>query len=167
MKRLMLIAAALAMLASKSSRDAYILAYEEDVTFSGGTSISYFETLRERYPGKVLWVRRHGREFVLRDETLILRARALFAPQAALAPEQAAVAREEAQLDREEDRLDDAPKTAEKEQRLSEIRARQKDVARRERALDQREEEIERASERDLWVLVDGAIIAGTAKAVR
>ena len=167
MKRLMLIAAALTMLASKSNKDAYILAYDENVTFNAGTDFSYFKTLRERYPGKVLWVRRNGREYVVRDETLLLRARALFAPQAALAPEQVAVAREETQLDREEDRLDDAPKTAENERRLSEIRARQKDIARREKALDEREEEVERAAERELWGLVDGAIRTGAAKPVR
>src|SRR5438132_1568800 len=161
MKRLLLIAAALASLASSNPRkDAYILAYEPNVTFNAGTDISYFKTLRQRYPGKVLWVRRNGREYLVRDETFLMRARALFTPQAALAPEHAAVAREEAALDREEESLDNAPKTAATERRLVEIRAKQKDVERREEALDRREEEIERAAERDLWELVDTAIRA-------
>ena len=166
MKRLLLIAVALAMLAtSKSRRDGYILAPSSDnLTFSGGIDMSSFETLRERYPGKLLWVRRDGREYIIRDETLLMRAQALFAPPAALAPEQAAIAREEAALDREEERLDDAAKTAENRRRLDEVRARQKKVAEREKALDEREEELERIAERELWQLVDTAIRSGAAK---
>jgi hypothetical protein len=169
MKRLLLVAVALTMLASSKSRmDGYILAADGDnITFSGGVDMSSFETLHDRYPGKMLWVRRHGREYVVRDETLLMRARALFAPQAALAPEQRAIGREEAALDREEERLDDAPNTAENRRRLDDIHARQAKVAEREKALDEREEELERAAERELWQLVDAAIRSGAAKSAR
>jgi hypothetical protein len=166
MKRLLLVAVALTMLASSTPRrDGYILAPSDDtLTFSGGVDMSSFETLRERYPGKMLWVRRNGREYVIRDETLLLRAQALFAPPAALAPEQLAVEREEEALDREEERLEDAAKTAENRRRLDEVRAKQKKVAEREKALDEREEELERIAERELWVMVDAAIRSGAAK---
>ncbi|MEK6373942.1 MAG: hypothetical protein AABO58_14745 [Acidobacteriota bacterium] len=168
MKRLLLIAVALTMLASsKPRRDGYILAYEDNMTFSGGVDFSFFKTLRERHPGKVLWVRRNGREYVVRDETLIMRARALFAPQGALAGEQVAIAREEAALDREEERLEDAAKTPENRRRLDELRAKQAKLAEREQALDEREEELERAAERELWTLVDAAIRSGAAKSAR
>ena len=169
MKRLLLIAVALTTLASsKPTKDAYILAVNGgNVTFSGNFDFSYFKTFRERYPGKVLFVRRYGREYVIRDETLLMRAQALFAPQAALAPEQAAIGREEAALDREEDSLDDAPNTAENRRRLDDIHAKQAKVAEREKALDEREEELERAAERELWVMVDAAIRSGVAKSAR
>lgn len=173
MRRLLLVVVALAvaqtMLASsKSRRDGYILAPSGDnLTFSGGLDMSYFETLRERYPGKMLWVRRNGREYIIRDETLIMRVHALFAPQAALAPEQEAISREEEALDREEERLEDAAKTAENRRRLDEVRAKQAKVAEREQALDEREEELERIAERELWQLVDAAIRSGAAKSAR
>jgi len=169
MRRLLLIAVALTMLASsKSRRDGYILAPSGDnLTFSGGVDMSYFETLRERYPGKVLWVRRNGREYIIRDEKLIMRVHALFAPQAALAPEQMAIAREEEALDREEERLEDAAKTAENRRRLDDVRAKQAKLAEREQALDEREEELERAAERELWQVVDAAVRSGAAKSVR
>jgi DNA repair exonuclease SbcCD ATPase subunit len=165
-KRLLLLAVALTMLSSsKSRRDGYILAPSGDtLTFSGGVDMSHFETIRERYPGKVLWVRRNGREYIIRDEMLIMRVHALFAPQAALEPEQAAIGREEEALDREEERLEDAAKTAENRRRLDEVRAKQSKLAEREQALDEREEELERAAERQLWLLVDTAIRSGVAK---
>jgi DNA repair exonuclease SbcCD ATPase subunit len=169
MRRLLLIAVALMMLASSKPRmDGYILSASADnVTFSGGVDFSYFKTFRERHPGKVLWARRNGREYVVRDETLIMRAQALFAPQAALAPEQEAISREEEALDREEERLEDAANTAENRRRLDEVRAKQAKLAEREQALDEREEEIERIAERELWKLVDAAIKSGAATAAR
>jgi hypothetical protein len=167
MKQLLIILAAVAMLGSTSNRDAYIIAADRNITFSSGTDISSFNAVRKRFGNAFVWVRRNGREFLIRDETFVLRARALFAPQLALAPDQMAVAREEAALDREEEQLDDAPRTAANERRLEEIRAKQREVARREQALDEREEELERAAGRELWPLIETAIRAGVAKPVR
>ena len=167
MKRLILSAIAMAALASSAHKDAYILAYEDGITFNAGTDIEHFKQLRQRYTGKYLWVRREGHEYVVRDENTLLRARALFSGQSALAPEQVAVAREETALDRGQDRLENAPDTAENRRRRGEIRAKLKDVERREEALDRREDELETAAERELWQVVDTAIRVGVAKLIR
>ena len=79
MKRLMLIVVA-ALMASKSPhKDAYVLAAGEGITFSGGTSVEEWKAIRQAYPGNLLWVRRNGRDYLIRDEATIRHARALFA----------------------------------------------------------------------------------------
>jgi len=80
-KRLMLIVLAAGMLmASKPPhRDAYLLAVEEGITFSGGTSVEEWKAIHQAYPGHLLWVRRNGRDYLIRDEATIRHARALFA----------------------------------------------------------------------------------------
>jgi len=169
MKRVpLLLLAALLITAWKSNKDAYIISHGDNNTFSTGTSVEEILAMRKRLSGRYVWVRRDGREYIIRDATLVSRAQALFQPQMALAPEQEAVSREEAQLDREADRISDrGPRTAAEKQRLSELHARLRVVAQREKELDEQEEALEREAERDLWVIVDGAIRSGAAKPVR
>jgi len=165
MRRLLIIAAAVAMLASSGHKDAYVISAGDGVTFNAGTNLNEFLALRKRVSGKCIWVRRGGREYIIRDETTVLRAEALLAPDAALGPQQAAISREESQLDREADRLEDLDtRTAAQERRLEEIHARQRIVEQREKELDDKQEELERAAERAFWPLVDTAIRAGLAK---
>jgi len=167
MKRLLLIAlAAAALMSAKPRRDAYIIKIDDNTTISGA-DVDSIVAVAEAFRGKVVWARRNGTEYLVRDEAFLDRARALFAPQLALVPEQTAIGREEEQLDREEERLEDAPRTAANERRLDEVRAKQRALAKREQALDEREEQIERAAERALWPMVDDAIRTGMAKAVR
>lgn len=149
-------------------RDAYML-HDEDtrITISGDTSIDSIVALDQKFSGDYLWVRRGGKEYLIRDSILLDRAHALFAPQRALAPQQAAIAREEADLDREEDALDDDEHDEKTSARRSDIHARQHDIGRRESELDRREEELDRQAEAALWPLVDDAIRDGSAVRLR
>lgn len=158
-------------------RDAYAL-HEGDtrITISGDTSLDSVRELNQTFSGDFLWVRRGGKEFLIRDEILLDRVRALFAPQRALGPEQATVAREEAALDHEEDDLDDDVAQAIlpahrqdclRHTRLGEIHTRQEEISRRESELDRREEELDRQAEAALWPLVDDAIRDGLAVRLR
>lgn len=170
MKRMMMIAAAAAMLASSARKDGYIIATGHNMTFNMGTSIDAFNGVSKRFgDGPYLWVRRDGREYLITDETTVLRAEALFEPEARLSPEQSAIGREEARLDKEADHLEDRDErlTAAEHKRLDEIRARLRAIEQREKELDDQQEALEREAERALWPLVDGAIRAGLAKAVR
>lgn len=166
MKRLLLLAIAVVTLTGSSARhDAYIISTGDNLTFKAGSSLDEFEAMRKRISGRYMWVRRDGREYVIRDETAIRRVEAFFAPVEALAPEQKAVGREEEQLDREADRLSDKDHLSPAEEtRLNELHERLRAVSQRVRELDEKEEKLEREAERALWTEVDSAIEAGTAK---
>ena len=165
MKRLMLIAAAVALLGASSRKDAYIISIGHQTTISG-TSVEQLVSVTKRLNGRYVWVRRSGREYLMTDEATLSRAQALFADATALAPEQEAVSREEERLDREADQLSDKDErlTAAEEKRLAELRDQLRDVSRRERELDRKQEALEREAERGLWELVDDAIRDGIAK---
>lgn len=105
MKRLLLLAIAVVTLTGSSARhDAYIISAGDNQRYKAGSSLDEFEAMRKRISGRYMWVRRDGREYVIRDETTIRRVETFFAPVEALAPEQKAMGREEEQLDREAER---------------------------------------------------------------
>jgi hypothetical protein len=150
------------------NRDAYILC-------SGGRNVSTlissginwpadFKDSCSRFDGNFLWVRRDGRDYIVRDRDFLDRSTALFGPVKQLEPEQRRIAAEEAKLDEEADRLedreDDSPAARD---RLREIHRRQREVGDREREIDRREEALEREAERALWRMVDRAISSGVA----
>jgi hypothetical protein len=168
MKKLLAVALFfIAISAEARSKDAYILCSDgESVSALISGDINWRDTgsLCHRYGGSSLWVRRDGREYVIRDRDFLARAGALFGPIRQLGPEQRRIAAEEAKLDAEADRLsdgeDDSPAVRE---RLRELNRKQREVAIREREIDRREEELEREAERALWRMVDRAITSGVA----
>jgi len=183
MKVLLLSTAAIVLLAS-APRDAFILSSPgSQVTCSVVDDLSGFQSLKARYGDDFLWVRRHGRSYVVRDAALLQRAHSCFAAVSALAPAHEAINREERKLDREEERLDaitdrasdsedrrmsakSAPSEGELREvrmKLEEVRARQRVVNERERELDRREDILEQEAERNMWRLVDDAIRSGAA----
>ncbi len=165
MKRLMLIAAAVMMLAASSRRDAYIISIRGNTTISGANVEQLVAMQKRLNGGRYVWVRRAGREYLITDDTTVSRTQALFADEMALAPEQEAVSREESRLDHEADRLEDKDAlTPAEEKRLEELRLQLRAVAKREKQLDQKQEALEREAERGLWLLVDEAVRAGIAK---
>jgi DNA repair exonuclease SbcCD ATPase subunit len=181
MKVLLLITAAVALLAS-ASRDAFVLSSPgSQVTCSTVADLTSFQSLQTRFGDDFLWVRRHGKSYVIRDASLLQRTHAFFAAVSALAPAREAIKREEKKIDREEERLDEiADRASDSEDRraksapsvgelrevrvkLEEVRARQRSISERERELDQREDALEQEAERKLWRLVDDAIRSGAA----
>jgi hypothetical protein len=166
MKRLMLIAAAAAMLATGSRKDSYIISLGHYNTISGANVDQIVAVTKRMNDRRYVWVRRDGREYLITDDTTLARAQALFADQMALAPDQEAVGREERRLDHEADRLEDKDErlTAAEKDRLAELHEQLRALAKREKELDDKEEALEREAERGFWSLVDSAIRSGVAK---
>ena len=171
--------------------DAYILSRGDHTMMNGGT-LEDVRAARRRFSGEFLWVRRSGREYVVRDARLMAEAAALFAPLKSLDPDRAALERrhaqfeaEESRLDREEKRLDrdldqiqddetPAPGSESRnslERRRRELEARRRSLEEQERdldsaesSLDRREDELEKKAEAQLWRLIDRALEAGLAQ---
>ncbi len=171
--------------------DAYILSRGDHTMMTGGTLEDVREA-RRRFSGAFLWVRRAGREYVVRDGRLIAEAAALFAPLQSLEPDRAALERrrarfeeEESRLDREEKRLDrdldriqDDERPAAGSESRDSLERRRRDLETRRRALDEqerdlesadnsidrREDELEKKAEAQLWRLIDRALEAGLAR---
>ena len=170
MKRLMALSLLfLATSALARSGDAYILSVGPGpgvTLLTTGISIEDAVSLRKHYGHDFLWVRRSGRDYLIRDGSFLARAHELFAPLRELEPEQQAVAKEERALDHEIDRLEDAADHHDRtvRDRLREAREKERVVAERERQLDAREDALEKVAEDALWRMVDQAIRNGTAK---
>ncbi len=171
--------------------DAYILSRGDHTMMTGGT-IDDVREARRRFTGAFLWVRRGGREYVVRDARLIADAAGLFAPLKSLEPDRAALERrhrrleeEESRLDREEkrlerelDRIDDDERPAagsasrdSLERQKRDLRTRrgaleegERDLESAGNSLDRREEELEKKAEAELWRFLDRAIEAGLAR---
>ena len=167
MKRLLLLTlAAVTLMGSRRYRDdAYVISRGDNNVYMAASSMEELQAVRKRLTGRYMWVRRDGREYVIRDENTLQHIDTFFEPVRALEPEQRAANREEERLDRLVDRLDDQDhlSRAEREQ-LKELRAQLRAASERENELDQKGEELEEKAERKLWVEVDAAIRAGTAK---
>jgi hypothetical protein len=73
-------------LADGRVRDAYLLTRGED-GLSTDLSLEDFVSLRERFSGEFLWVRRGGKRFLIRDQAVLGQAQALFEPLRTLDPE--------------------------------------------------------------------------------
>jgi chromosome segregation ATPase len=160
---------------------------------STNVSVEDVRAVQERFSGDFLWVRRAGREYLIRDGRILDEAQALFAPLEETEPERAALARQQARLqsqqdalDREQeeleqelDRLADDPEPGEEGDRS--LERRQRDLESRMRALEQqerkleaversierRDEEIERKAEAQLWRLIDRTLASGQVSSVR
>src|ERR1044072_9101032 len=158
-RRMLLAVVAVALMGSSAARDAYVLSTGDNNTFRAASSLDEFQVVQKQLSGRYLWVRRDGRQYVLRDEATIGRVNRLFAPIDLLRPQLHAVGREEAKLDRETDRLSDKDRTSPAErERLAELRGQLRAIERREKELDDRQEELERVAERALWAEIDAAI---------
>jgi DNA repair exonuclease SbcCD ATPase subunit len=170
-----------------AARDSYALVRGHFVRMDG--SIEELEALRDAYGANILWVRRSGSRYVLRDPRIIDEAAACFDRLGQLEPErialqrkQEALDREEESLDRRQERLENARESRENEDEQAsspdpkaeaeqrDIAGRQEDVSKRqreletvERDLDRREDALEKEAEGALWKLIDGAIRAGAA----
>ena len=166
MKRLILLTlAVVALMGSSRGRDAYVISGGDNNTYKSDSSLDELLAVRKVLTGRYMWVRRDGREYVIRDEATLERIETFFEPLKALRPEQKAASREEARLDREVDRLEDDDHLSRADrQRLVELRQQLRDASERERELDEKEEALERNAERALWAEVDSAIRAGRVK---
>jgi len=181
------------VLVSDCAGDAYVLARGGHWS-STNESLEALRAVQRRFSGEFLWVRRAGKEFLIRDRRTLDEAQSLFAPLRGLDPEraaleprqsrlgskQAALDREQEKLERELDRLaDDSESSGEEsarkglERRQRELEARMRALEGEERELDavehsieEREDELERKAEAELWRLIDRSIASGLARPV-
>lgn len=165
------------------ARDAYVLALDDQSVIMN-ESIEALKTFRNHYAGDVLWFRRHGETYIVRERGKLDQARGLFTEMRALEPEQRDLARRQrladrreesidrqrdAIEDRDEDRTDrdasaDPGRIRELDEALAEVKTESRRLDEEERALDRRSEALEAAAETKLWNLIDGWIASGAAQ---
>lgn len=165
--------------------DAYVLT-KNYVSYSTNATGDDILNLNQVFGGNYLWVRRAGKEFVIRDAHAIKDANRLFAALDEMQPEQAALQEERVQLEKDEESLES--EREEVETRLQGIEGGDKssgarmalenqlaDIAVRRSALVERASDLEmRVSafqtrvksiglqiETSLWSLVDSALVSG------
>ena len=178
---------------SSRAADAYVLARGEHWSNSNA-SLEVVLAIQRRFSGDFLWVRRAGKEFLIRDSRIIDEAQAFWAPLRKLDPErselelrQSRLESDEADLDREQEEIEGelerlsedsdrrGDETArsnlerrrrEVETRLRAVEGRDRELEAVERSIEQREAALEERAERELWRLIDTAIIHGEARPV-
>ncbi|MGH9315534.1 MAG: hypothetical protein ACRD1P_00260 [Thermoanaerobaculia bacterium] len=176
------------ILVSDRAGDAYVLSRGGHWS-STNESLEALRGVQRRFSGEFLWVRRAGKEYLIRDRRIIDEAQSLFAPlrrldpeRAALEPrqsrlesEQAALDREQEKLERELDRLTDDPEARDEESARRRLERRQRELESKmhaleqeerelgavERSIDEREDALEKKAEGELWGLIDRALARG------
>lgn len=165
--------------------DAYVLT-KDFVSYSTNATGDDILTLNDVFGGNYLWVRRTGREFVIRDAHAIKDANRLFAPLDQVEPERAALQQtrqhleeEESSLNAEKAGLEDRVKAMDSddkssgsrttlERQLADLAARQveleirtSDLELRSEALATRVRSLQSQIEASLWAFVDRALANG------
>lgn len=165
--------------------DAYVLT-KNYMTFSTNVTGNDILTLNDLYGGNYLWVRRGGKEFVIRDAHAIKDANRLFSPLDEVEVERAALQltrqhleEEESALNTEKSELEVRIKAMDSdgkssnartsiERQLGDLSARQielelrtSDLELREEALATRVSSLQLQIETSLWAFVDGALANG------
>ncbi len=181
------------ILVSDRAGDAYVLS-RGDHWSSTNASLEACRAVQRRFSGEFLWVRRAGKEYLIRDRRTIDEAQSLFAPLRQLDPERAALERrqsrleaDEAALDRKQEKLereldrlsddselrDEEPvrrrlesRQRELESRMRALEDRERELEAVERSIDRREDDLEEKAERELWRLIDGALDGGLAQSL-
>jgi HD-GYP domain-containing protein (c-di-GMP phosphodiesterase class II) len=165
--------------------DAYVLT-KDYVSYSTNATGDDILNLNQMFGGNYLWVRRGGKEFVIRDAHAIKDANRLFAALDEVEPERAALQQENSQLKEEESSLNTekadiesrlaaldkgdkaAGASASLEGQLAELAVRRSTLADRTSDLEMREEalatrvrSLQLQVETSLWALVDRALADG------
>lgn len=151
--------------------DAYVLARDGHF-LSSDASIEEINALQSRWSGDFLWIRRGGREFVIRDAPTMDESQRLFEPLKRLEPEQEALRRRQKEIESEERTLETEEEKIEEEiqaldrdedddsdrpvvpdarpdldRRHREVEEKMRALEGRERELDAAENELDRRSE--------------------
>lgn len=165
--------------------DAYVLT-KNYVSYSTNATGDDILTLNDCFGGNYLWVRRTGKEFVIRDTHAIKDASRLFAPLDEVEPERAALQQtrqhleaEESLLNTEKAGLEDRIKVMDSDNKSSgartslerqlgdlsarriELEIRTSDLELREEAFATRVSSLESQIETSLWAFVDRALANG------
>ena len=173
--------------------DVYILSHDSSF-FSTTASVRDIESIGKKVAGDFLWVRRAGKELVIRDARTLEEATRLFEPINGLEPEREALQAKQEQLGRDETTLDDEEERLEDElealenrgedqvsdsaraalehrrielnAKMRTLEARERELDADERALENRSDALEQKAETALWDLVDQALTNGLGRAI-
>lgn len=165
--------------------DAYVLT-KNYVSYSTNATGDDILNLNQLFGGNYLWVRRAGKEFVIRDAHTIKDANRLFAALDEMQPEQTALQEARVQLEKDEESLDterdevesrlqgldDGDRSSSErgglENQLAAIEVRRNtladragDLELRVSAFETRVKSLELQIETSLWSLVDSALVSG------
>lgn len=145
---------------------------------SGNLNLDNVLATRNRYSGEFLWVKRNGREYLIRDAATLTEARAAFAysldgEYRALSAKMEPFEKRERELDKQIDRLSDeesapnGPQLRRLEAELERVEQQLRRFEAEEECLDAREEQLERAAEAKLRTIVDRAVALGAVERLR
>lgn len=182
MKRLALTAAlclCAVAAAAKQRQNGYILHLDARRQVSSLDLESYV-TVDKSLRGAVLWVRRDGRRYEIRDASILERAAEALRPVTAIDDEYAAFERrarpvydEEEDLDRQIDAIEDGGDRDRDETRLADLRAQRSDLRGRlrevgaeDRELDAKQEAADAGFDRFIAGLIDEAMQQGLARPI-
>ncbi|HSS44166.1 MAG TPA: hypothetical protein VLO07_02405 [Thermoanaerobaculia bacterium] len=182
-----------AILVSDRAGDAYVLSRGGHWS-STNESLEALRGVQRRFSGEFLWVRRAGKQYLIRDRRTLDEAQTLFAPlrrldpeRAALRPRQARLERQQAAMDREQEKLereldgladdpearDQGPARRRLERRQRELETRmhaleqeERELEAVERSIDEREDDLEKRAEAELWLLIDRSISSADARPI-
>lgn len=161
----------------------YALVEADHNTITGHIDVSRIHEL-QRWPGAYLWAQFDGRQYVIRDKTVLAEARAAFREADVLHDEYERLTARMRPLDRKQDALedqideisdrDDEDLTAADEDKLADLRKQLKAVEKQlrvleaeEERLDEREEVLTAVAEKKLRGIIDRAVDRGLAERVR
>ena len=94
--------------------DSYILS-EGDTSWCTSASVRDILALQGRIAGRFLWVRRAGKEYLIREPATLDQALSLFAPMRLDGPEREELARKQERLEAERDALENQQQTIEED----------------------------------------------------
>jgi hypothetical protein len=176
--------------ADRGEKDAYVLS-RRGRWVSTSESLEAVRRVARRFRGDFLWLRRGGKERLLRDPEILDLAEAAFAPLREIEPARAELAGRQGRLEAEESSLDaeqeeierDADSSGDEEverggqsglaarrrdveDRMRDLQERERSLDAEERELDRREDALERAAEARLWRVIDRAIAEGKAESL-
>ena len=149
-----LVVAAVAV-AGTPDRFAYIFKRGNDSIMRINGSIEEFQRIAKRWPGEYIWVRRNGREYLIRDAAVLAAARNAFAQMEALEPAMREAEKRlrpiEKKFEAIEERLDELEDGESPDRQIREaerqLRAAEAELREAEGALERIEKEVERREE--------------------
>jgi len=162
---------------ARQGNDGYILRLDE-ATQSSSVDVETLVAVSQSLRPPVLWVRRDGRRYEIRDRAILDRVAEALRPVRKISEEHQAfeqrarpLYRQESDLDRQIDAIEDGKRPdegrlAKLEAERRELRPQLRDVEAEESDLDARQERAEAVFERALGALVDEALRTGLARRV-
>lgn len=176
MPRVLLIGVLLLAGCSRTPPDAFVLLRGEHLTMSGSDAdISRARSLRQ--PGEdLLWLRKDGKEYVVRDKGVLHKVRQLYEPQEELARRQKELGKQQADLGAKQaalgtrqatEALRNPGQAQDLARQQSELGAEQSKLGEQQSKLGREQKELSETAEKRLREIIAGAVSSGAASPVQ